>query len=92
VLFGRRSKKMDADQVQLLLSKNDEQSIVATAAKENVAPNAPGSTTSALVPWQWKPSRGRESGGLSAGGVRQFGASASETPALRWRRHRLFHG
>jgi Transposase C of IS166 homeodomain len=45
-LFGRRSEKMDADQLQLLLSEN-EASIVAGAANENAAADG------ALFPTRW---------------------------------------
>jgi Transposase C of IS166 homeodomain len=44
-LFGRRSEKMDADQLQLLLSGN-EASIVAGAANENAAADGAGNGTS----------------------------------------------
>ena len=46
-LFGRRSEKVDADQLQLLLSEN-EASIVAGAANENAA--ADGNDTKAGAP------------------------------------------
>jgi transposase len=45
-LFGRRSEKMDADQLQFLLSGN-EQSIVAGVANENAAADAAGNDTKA---------------------------------------------
>ena len=45
-LFGRRSEKMDADQLQLLLSGN-EASIVADAANENAAADGTGNDTKA---------------------------------------------
>src|SRR6202162_6038258 len=48
-LFGRRSEKMDADQLQFLLSGN-EQSIVADAANENAAADAAGNDTKASAP------------------------------------------
>src|SRR6202162_326674 len=48
-LFGRRSEKMDADQLQFLLS-GDEQSIVPGAANENAAADAAGNDTKASAP------------------------------------------
>jgi len=45
-LFGRRSEKIDADQLQFLLSGN-EQSIVAGAANENAAADGAGNDTKA---------------------------------------------
>jgi transposase len=48
-LFGRRSEKMDADQLQLLLSGN-EASIVAGAANENAAADGAGNDTKAGAP------------------------------------------
>src|SRR5271155_5775179 len=55
-LFGRRSEKMDADQLQLLLSGN-EASIVAGAANENAAADGAGDDTKAGAPD--KPARPR---------------------------------
>ena len=55
-LFGRRSEKMDADQLQLLLSGN-EASIVAGAANENAAADGAGNDTKAGAPD--KPARPR---------------------------------
>ena len=48
-LFGRRSEKVDADQLQFLLSGN-EPSIVADAANENAAADGTGSDTKAGAP------------------------------------------
>ena len=48
-LFGRRSEKVDADQLQLLLSGN-EASIVAGAANENAAADGAGNDTKAGAP------------------------------------------
>src|SRR3974390_503432 len=55
-LFGRRSEKIDADQLQLLLSGN-EASIVADAANENAAADGAGNDTKAGAPD--KPARPR---------------------------------
>jgi transposase len=58
-LFGRRSEKMDADQLQLLLS---EASIVAGAANENVAADGAGNDTKAGAadkPARPRPNRNR---------------------------------
>jgi transposase len=55
-LFGRRSEKMDADQLQFLLSGN-EASIVAGAANENAAADGTGNDTKAGAPD--KPARPR---------------------------------
>ena len=55
-LFGRRSEKMDADQLQLLLSGN-EASIVAGAANENAAADGAGNDAKAGAPD--KPARPR---------------------------------
>jgi transposase len=55
-LFGRRSEKMDADRLQLLLSGN-EASIVAGAANENAAADRAGNDTKAGAPD--KPARPR---------------------------------
>jgi transposase len=60
-LFGRRSEKMDADQLQLLLSGN-EASIVAGAANENAAANGAGNDTKAGAadkPARPRPNRNR---------------------------------
>src|SRR6516165_8299951 len=48
-LFGRRSEKVDADQLQLLLSGNEE-SIVAGAANENAAADGAGNDTKSGAP------------------------------------------
>jgi transposase len=48
-LFGRRSEKIDADQLQFLLSGN-EHSIVAGAANENAAADGAGNDTKAAHP------------------------------------------
>ena len=48
-LFGRRSEKVDADQLQFLLSGN-EASIVAGAANENAAADGAGNDTKAGAP------------------------------------------
>src|SRR6202166_1980833 len=48
-LFGRRSEKVDADQLQFLLSGN-EASIVAGAANENAAADGTGNDTKAGAP------------------------------------------
>src|SRR5260370_22694001 len=55
-LFGRRSEKTDADQLQLLLSGN-EASMVAGAANENAAADGAGNDTKAGAPD--KPARPR---------------------------------
>jgi transposase len=55
-LFGRRSEKVDADQLQFLLSGN-EPSIVADAANENAAADGTGKDTKAGAPD--KPARPR---------------------------------
>src|SRR5271168_4738955 len=55
-LFGRRSEKMDADQLQLLLSGN-EASMVAGVANENAAADSAGNDTKAGAPD--KPARPR---------------------------------
>src|SRR6516164_4348032 len=55
-LFGRRSEKTDADQLQLLLSGN-EASIVAGGANENAAADGSGNNTKASAPD--KPARQR---------------------------------
>jgi Transposase C of IS166 homeodomain len=60
-LFGRRSEKMDADQLQFLLSGN-EQSIVSGVANENAAADAGGTDTKAGAsdnPSRPRPNRNR---------------------------------
>src|SRR5580658_6205320 len=60
-LFGRRSEKVDADQLQFLLAGN-EQSIVAGAANENVAADGAGDATKASAsnkPARLPPNRNR---------------------------------
>jgi transposase len=60
-LFGRRSEKVDADQLQFLLAGN-EQSIVAGAANENVAADGAGNATKAGTsdkPGRPRPNRNR---------------------------------
>ena len=52
-LFGRRSEKMDADQLQLLLSGN-EASVVAGAANENAAADGAGNDTKPAHPTNWR--------------------------------------
>jgi hypothetical protein len=60
-LFGRRSERMDVDQLQFLLSGN-EQSIVSGLANENAAADAAGTDTKAGVsdnPSRPRPNRNR---------------------------------